>query len=236
MTLEGEVGQPDLLHKQSMQLMKLLLLKRCMDFSIKSGDGGLLSLIIKHMMLYFHQLGYTNYANASVEHVGQCQLFLSQRMRELITYDCFVNNTGKPLNCVPQDQDLEHSNLFFKNHFRLASSNPSPQLLDLYSKSQKKLEMVLVSFFKQFGIQEYSSERVMDSDIYKRDIMKIANHIKGVSIFTEKPGRLPDSDKLRKSAHDPLLLLDMFKLKEWLITSMKRMSEQSFLHRFERLY
>lgn len=229
---EASAGQQrDLKNSECMQLLKLLVLKRCLDHSIKSGNGQLLSLLMKHMMLYFHTLGYKNYALACFEHVGQCQIFLSPRMRELIVYDCFVNNTGKPLNCTAMDKDLEHANLFFKQSFRLAASNPKQELLDLYSKAQNKLEMVQTQFYKQFNIKDYPSERTVDTEAYKRDVLKVSEHLRKHNLFTVVTGRSFVSDKLNKAAHDPLVLVDMYKLVQWFKLSIARMTEQVFLQR-----
>lgn len=219
----------DIQYSQTVQLLKLLILKRCLDFSIKAGNGHLLSLLMKHMMLYFHHLGYKNYALACFEHVGQSQIFLSPRMRELVVFDCFVNNTGKPLHCTAMDKDLEHANLFFKQSFRLASSMPSPDLLDLYSKAQDKLEMVQTHFFRQFGVQDFSADRTTNTETYKRDVHHVLKHLQKHDVLTITPSRSFHSEKLNKAANDPLLQLDMFKLKEWFKLSLTRMSEQVFL-------
>ena len=59
------------------ELVKMLLIKKTMDIAIKDGNGSLLSIIMKHMMLQYHHLGYKNYALACLEHVAQVQLFLA---------------------------------------------------------------------------------------------------------------------------------------------------------------
>ena len=106
---------------------------------------------MKHMIIYFHALGYKNYANACFEHVAQTEYFLSERMRELVIHEAFVNNHGKAMSNMATDLDIEHRVKFFKSHFTLQSDDPSQKLLDRLSKAQDKLQLVLEKFQRQFN-------------------------------------------------------------------------------------
>ena len=151
MVLEGPDADTDFVHSQTKHLLKLLLMKRTLDWSIKTGNGNILSLLMKHMIIYFHALGYKNYANACFEHVAQTEYFLSEQMRELVIHEAFVNNQGKAMSNMATDLDIEHRAKFFKSHFTLQSDDPSQKLLDRLSKAQDKLQLVLEKFQRQFN-------------------------------------------------------------------------------------
>ena len=126
--IEGVEGEDaDLIQRQSFHLLKLLLIKKSLDWSIKTGNGSYLSLLMKHMILYFRQLGYRNYALACFEHTAQIQIFLSDRLKELISYIFFVNNRGQSDSNMAMVLHLEHSNKFFtiKDNFTLTKYEPS---------------------------------------------------------------------------------------------------------------
>ena len=228
--VEGKLAETDdVVVNHTHQLLKLLLLKRALDYSIKTANGNTLSLLMKHMTLYFHLLGYKNYALACFEHVAQCQLFLSERMRELIKHECFVNNVGKKDSNMAMDLDLEHRNKFFKENFVLKSSKPSDSVLSRLSHSQDKLESVLANFHQQFHIHRFAPERHINSDSYKADVKKLHSTLRPRRMLTHQPGRTLHSTKLTQAAHDPLLLVDMFSLKQWFHSSLSTMCDQRFL-------
>lgn len=228
--VEGEnVEESDSVNSHTQQLLKVLLMKRCLDYAIKTANGEVVSLLMKHMMLYFHKFGYRNYALACFEHVAQYGLFLSERTRELIQQECFVNNRGGPDNNLAMDLDLEHSNRFFKDHFQLKTNLPSQPVLDRLSLSQDKLEKVLARFNKEFHIHRHSPLRGMNTEIYKKDVKTLQQHLSPRHIFQHEPGRTLRSRKLLEASHDPLLLVDMYELKQWLKNSLQKSCYQRFL-------
>ena len=200
-----------------------------MDIAIKDGNGSLLSIIMKRMMPQYHHLGYKNYALACFEHVAQVQLFLSDRMRELVVQEAFVNTIGHKQGNKPMDLELEHSNRFFKDSFKLCASNPSQSVLDLLSKSQNRLELILTNFHEQFGLRKYNANRKPDDAMYQRDVCKLYRHLSTRDIRVRKESRSMESEKLMQASQDQLLTMDLFKLKQWFVLSLKRMTEQSFL-------
>lgn len=181
------------------------------------------------MMLYYHQFGYRNYALACFEHVAHCQLLLSERMKALITQECFVNNRGKSDTNLAMDLDLEHSNHFFKDHFLLKSHIPSQPVLNRLSLAQDKLERTLDSFYTQFNIKRNTPLRLINSDAYLTDVKKLQQHLSPRSVFTKQLGRKLYSPKLMKASHDLLLTIDMFELKEWLKKSLRNTCDQPFI-------
>lgn len=219
----------DLLENHTHQLLKVLLIKRSMDYAIKSGNGKVLSLLMKLMILYYREGGYKNYALACFEHIAQIQLFLSERNKELIMFDCFVNNRGKRSTNMAMDLDLEHSNKFFKDNFKLQATTPPQNLLDRLSFAQDKLERVLTNFYSQFGIHRHSQERSVNAETYRRDIIKLKEHFLTSSVFVHTPQRRMFSPVLMKASHDPLTTVDMYDLKQWFQQCIDRMTEQPFL-------
>ena len=228
--VEGESSENvDITLNHTHQLLKVLLIKRCLDYAIQTGNGKHVSIIMKHMVLYYRQLGYNNYALACFEHVAQCELFLSDRLRELIMYECFVNNTGKKMDNKAMDLDLEHCNKFFKEHFVLKSSEPSQKILDRLSLSQDMVEIILNNFYSEFKMQSFTAHRQVNEQLYKKDVLKLFEFIHSRNVFVHQATRLPLSNKLKEASHDPLLLIDVFDLKQWFRNSLLRMANQRFL-------
>ena len=108
MVLEGSDADTDLVHSQTKHLLKLLLIKRTLHWSIENCYGNILSLLMKRMIIYFHALGCKNYANACFEHVALTVYFLSERVQELVIHEAFVNNQGKVMSNMAADLDIEH--------------------------------------------------------------------------------------------------------------------------------
>lgn len=227
--LEGEeAGSQDSVVAHTHQLLKVLLLKRCLDNAIKSADGAFITTIMKHMMLYFRKFGYKNYALACLEHVAQCQLFLSEQATELVQQECFVNNRGRAMTNMPMDLDLEHSNKFFKEHFTLRSNEPSQPVISRLSLAQNKLQLVLENYKSEFRIYRHTPLRRIDTDKYKEDVLKLHQHLSLRHIFEAEPGRTLYSTKMMIAGHDPRLTMDMYELKQWIRNSLNKMADQSF--------
>lgn len=221
--------EDDTVTAHTRQLIKVLLLKRCLDFAIKTADGQTLSLLMKQMTLYFRHFHYNNYASACFEHTAEIQLLLSPRMRKLIQQEAFVNNRGGATNNLAMDLDLEHSNRFFKDNFTLKSNDISEAVLERLSFAQDKLKQVIDSYAKEFGIHRHTAKRHMSKEDYNSDVEKLRRHLSTRKLFTEVKNRKMHSVKLMQASHDPLMLIDMYNLKQWFKTSLARCVNFRFL-------
>ena len=230
MAIEGHTVT-DTVHGHTSELIKFLLLKRCLDWTMKMGHGDYLSLLMKHFMLYFRQLGCTKYALACFEHVAQQQLFLSERMKVLIRQECFVNNLGRRDSNMPMDLDLEHSNKVFKEHFTLSRSEPSEKCLARLSLAQDCLQEILINFYNQFQLEDYQARRQVSKSKYDEDVNKLVKHLKPSNVFMKQTGRRHYSEQLRRASHDPLVLVEMYDLKQWMANRLKIMQDQIFLQK-----
>lgn len=206
----------------------MLLIKRLLDNSIKVGDGDTLSLVIKHMFVYFKELGATKYSIACFEFVAQQQIFLSEKMATLVRQERFVNNSGRKYTNIPIDLDVEHSNKHFKENFRLAQGELSQKVLDRLSKSQDVVVDILDTFRESFKLVNHTALRVMNEDKYKEDVNKIAKHLKCGNVFDVIPGRKVGSEQLKKAATDLFANIDRYKLMYWMIERLAVMQDEPF--------
>ena len=166
-------------HQHTKLLLRLLIIKQAMDISIHNGDGEILTLIMKQMMLlYFKEAGNTKYALACFEHVAMIQYCLSPYMKELVVHECFVNNLGRRDTNLPMDLDQEHQNKFFKDHFTLNRSEPSKKVLDRLSLAQSTVQTVLTNFEDGFGLEHHSKRRAINEEAHNKDIKKLYLHLK----------------------------------------------------------
>lgn len=220
----------DFVLKHTQQLLNVLLIKRCLDYAIKSGNGEHVSLLMKHMVIFYRQLGYRHYALACLEHVAMCQLFLSDRCKEMVMHECFVNNQGRRNTNMAMDLDLEHSNKFFKDNFTLKHHAPSKPVLERLSFAQDMVQKVTENFYKQFKIHKASATTAMNREKYESDIKTLHSYLKPRKLYTKDGnGRVLQSRKLMIASHDLLLLVDVFDLKQWFHNSLLRMCGQRFL-------
>lgn len=214
--------------RHTKELLKMLLIKRLMDYSIRMGDGSTLALVIKHMLLYFKELGCTKYSVASFEFIAQQQIFLSERMAAAVRQDRFVNNKGRAYTNIPIDLDVEHSNKDFKENFRLSLGEPSESVLKRLSFSQDHVGKILETFRQSFNLQQYESCRTVDESRYQSDVNTVVAHLKTANVFATVPGRTLYSKQLNKAAVDILSNIDLFKLKDWLRHRLSIMMDQPY--------
>ena len=218
----------DKVNSHAKELLKMLLIKRVMDNAIRLGDGTTLALVIKHMLIYFKQLGCTKYSVAAFEFVAQQQIFLSDRMATAVRQDRFVNNQGRTYTNIPIDLDVEHSNKDFKENFRLSLGEPSQKVLDRLSKSQDYVINILTSFRSSFQLQDYEARRTVDQAKYQEDVDKIVRHLTSANVFAVVPGRTLHSEQLNNAAADILANIDLYKLKHWLTHRLAIMMDQPY--------
>lgn len=226
-TREADVSN-DLLNQHTKELLKMLLTKRLMDNSIRLGDGTTLALVVKHMLLYFKELGCSKYSVAAFEFIAQQQIFLSEKMATAVRQDRFVNNKGHANTNIPIDLDLEHSNKEFKENFRLSLGEPSQNVLDRLSKSQDHVTAILDSFRQSFHLQHYEARRTVNELKYQEDVNTIAKHLKSANAFVVVPGRLLYNKQLELAAKDILSVIDLYKLKHWLSHRLAIMIDQPY--------
>lgn len=215
-----------IIFNHSVELLKMLLIKRILDNAIKRGDGQTLSLLLKHMLLYFKQLGCTKYTIACFEFVAQQQIFLSEKMATLVRQDRFVNNRGGARNNIPVDLDVEHSNLFFKNNFRVGQGQLSDRVLDRLSYSQDIVFDVLDSFYTSFQLQHFDKQHTVNEEKYLADVMKVVEILEPLDIFNPDNQTQFKSARLVKSSSNILTEVDMFKLRFWMLERLKIMRDQ----------
>lgn len=208
------------------ELLKMLLLKRHLDSAIKSGNGEAVYLSIKFMFLYFSVLGNTKYRIACFDMMGQVEIFASDKMKELIIHERFVNNLGRSDTNIPMDQDLEFSNRIFKENFKVMYGEPSDPLLDRLSKASDTVELVLDNFKDQFNVRLYHGQRKVKEELYAEDVKKMAVILIDAQVYNIQPGRTMHCPELKVANVNPLSTLDLYKMKTWLTDKLANMISQ----------
>lgn len=226
-TTEQEISS-DTVAGYSRELIKMLLLKRHLDKGIKAGDGAVVYICVKSMYLYFYVLGNTKYRLVCMEMIAQVEFFLSDRMRELVLYERFVNNLGKKAGNIPMDQDVEFCNRDFKNNFKCMYGEPSDVLLERLSKASDDCAKILANFAQQLGVEEHHAARKVKDEVYYQDVKKICKVIDNAKVFHIQPQRLMANDKLNRAALNPLRTLNLYEMKGWLLERLRVMSFQTF--------
>lgn len=225
---EDIVESADNIHGHAFELMKMLLLKRLLDNTVKTGDGDILSIIVKHMMPYFKALHCTKYAIACFEFTAQQEYMLSEKMKVLVRQERFVNHLGRAETNKPMDLDLEHSNKHFKENFRLSLGEPTQKVLDRLSKSQDKVISIVSQFKQDFGLESFDAMRKVDISKYNGDVGKVASLLSASKVFEIHPGRTLYTQVLNEKSSQDLVKSDLVQLKHWFIGRMTSLLDQPF--------
>ena len=218
----------DVVAGHARQLIKVLLLKRHLDQAISHGDGEGVFLTIKFLMLYFKALGHTNYAVACFEMIGQVNIMCSEKMRTAIIHERFVNNHGGLDRNVPMDQDCEFQNKAFKQAFNIMNAEPSQTYLNRLSKSVDKSCKVVENFMKELNIKVHHSRRHYSEDKYNSDVNKLIKVLQEQKVFSVIEGRTTSSEFFQSASIDPVLILDMYQVKQWMVSRMEDMIDQPY--------
>ena len=217
------------LFNHTIELMKMLLIKRVLDNAISVGDGETLSIVIKHMLLYFYKLGASNYAICCFEYTAQQQIFLSPLMALLVRQERFVNNHGGARRNVPIDLDVEHSNLWIKTHGRwTARGEVSEKVLNRLSMSQDSVIEIISKFLESFDQQSYFKRHSVDPEKYKSDVNKLLKHLKPVQIFKCSSEKTLFNKSLEAKSGNLLGETDMYKLRFWFRERLRHMKDELF--------
>lgn len=215
-------------YSHTIELLRMLILKRMLDHSIDMGDGNTIAKLIKFMMLYFTQLHCTKYALASFQFCAQQQIFLSPRMATLVRQERFVNNLGKQNTNIPVDLDVEHSNKFFKENFRVSQGEISEKVLNRISQAQDIVKETLDAFRKSFQLEFYEKQHKADPEKYLADCRKITKVLSSHNVYDKSGSAKLYSRQLAKSCIDPIQEMDMTKFRLWLLSKLTEMKDKPF--------
>ena len=150
-------------------------------------------------------------------------------MRELVTFERFVNKLGRKDSNYPMDQDVEFSNKEFKENFTLSYGEPSEAILHRLSKSTDKLMKVISAFKAQFKLESFDSRRTISASQYKADVLTLSASLTHAAVFTKRENRHFHNTKLNLAAVDPMQSLDLYSLREWMVGRISIMLDHKFL-------
>lgn len=108
------------------------------------------------------------------------------------------------------DLDLEHSNKFFKENFRLSRGEPTEAVLHHLSKSQDIAEMVVHSFKHENQTTHFNKQHAMDVKKYDADVGKVSSLLRQVGIYNKLPGCHYYSVKMDYAGRNILHSVDTF--------------------------
>lgn len=205
----------------------MLLIKRELDECIHAGDGDRLYAVIKHMMLYFRLYGKTKYALCCMEYMAQINIFLSPMRAELVKHERFVSTHGGANQNMAQDQHCEHLIKWIKEHFTLYRGQISEKTLNRLTKSMDEVEAILEMNDNEFYGDQRANRHCFNRDKYMADVHKAVSVMASHRLYDDR-NRTLKSDKLNKSAREPLSTLDMHSMKDWLVKCVNRMATESF--------
>ena len=225
---EAPTKEQDQVCQYNTELVKMLLLKRHLDKSIKLGDGENVMLNIKFMHLYFKSLHVPKYALACFEALAQNMYLLSPKMKVLVMQERFVNNLGRSDSNIPMDQDVEFANRNFKENFTVVHGEPTEAVLNRLSKSVDKTVRVMDTFHKEFKIEHFHSRRKISAEKYEIDVQKVCKRLQEAKSHDNISGRVLHSSRLRKATTDPIRTLNLYHFKSWMIDKMSDMMDQPF--------
>lgn len=207
-------------------LVRLLLLKSCLDDGVKYGDGDRLCTALKFMWPIFKLNNNYKYAMAVVQFLAQIQYCVSPQLAAQLKYDRFVNMKGKKDSNYPADLLVEHSNKEFKDNFSLFRGETTQKTLDRLSKSQTETQKILDNHQKEFATERFIGKHTYNKDLYEKDVKILYDSIRKLNAF-ENQNRLKTADML---VVDPVYKINAYTLQDWMRRGSDKLLRVPQLH------
>lgn len=200
----------DHIYNYSVCNLRLGLLQMAINDCIKEGDGESLIEYYKIVLLYFKKYGRTNYAHTLVKLLLRINSFEPHNAKTL-TWNRFVNTSGKRGKNISLDLHLEHINRFTKNLLQNLGPNLNEKNASRVSESVKSMKLICENIDKMLNINDTTSEQKIKKD--EDDVRKLATEFNRANIFKYLPPRQHHSFK---GFPPSLLLLDYGDYFNWI--------------------
>ena len=182
---------------------------RSINDPVREGDGARLMELYRIALLFFKCYGHTRYG------LTLAKLFFRMRYqpesRFKLTWQRFINTSGKKGHNISRDLHLEHLNGFLKELLKSLRSNINEENARRIANGLGNMKKIVDNTETNLAIKTSKSYR---KNYSKDDVIKLANEIKTLTLFqTQNDREFPSFPAFSSNL---LEKLDMSKLLLWL--------------------
>lgn len=187
-------------------ILSFNLFLRDFNDAIREGDGSRLIELYKVALLYFKCYHHTKYAFTVLKLLIriQCQ---PERAFDL-TWQRFVNTSGKKGRNISLDLHLEHLNNFLKEQLKNLRSNLNEKQATRISRAMGPMHELVKNASKLNDDNYHKTPKHIE------DVLKLCKELVAVKIFHNRPGR--EHPSFPRFSENLLNKLDMDKMSVWL--------------------
>ncbi|KAF4613503.1 hypothetical protein D9613_007562 [Agrocybe pediades] len=184
--------QGDMVFENAVLFLRDALISRLFTDAVKSGDSGVVVLVLKAWALGFRGNGRTKYAHEMLHIIHHLTNILTPEIRAIILNNWLLNPTGNPNSWVEVDLVQEHLNFWIKSFYRAHGSNASWDWLKAVSPCVDALRQLARNFHAMLGADQ--GTRHAPADLSK-DIDSLMTFMSEHKVYEVQKGRTLDEDE-----------------------------------------
>ena len=219
-----EENPQDFVHNYTRTTLMLTCLRLVFEQAIKYGNGHVVMLCYKYMLLYCKGANCPKYAYGMLETVAQVNALLSPRVAHDVTWNRFVNTKGKLDTNFPIDMYVEHCNKPLKLDASTFRGQLTDKTLQRISRSIPESEAIVKAFDRICDVHRPSGKH--NNISAHSDIQKLVNSLNQRKVFSYIPKR--SHRQFPQIPANPIASLDMKVLHKWLKQSIGEFADKHY--------
>ena len=188
----------------------------------KYGDGARVIRLFKFLLLHCKAAKKPKYSYHILRTLAQVKVFLSPRLSYELTWNRFVNTSGRQDGNVEVDRVVEHHNRVFQNNCSGLRGQLTQKSVDRISRSAQQIDQLLQHVDKEMAVKP---KGISKHKVQRHDAVSLACELHKEDIFGFHPGRTH-----RHFQDFPVSVfktLDAAELHYWIKSSVKKMYRQN---------
>ncbi|EDR00314.1 uncharacterized protein LACBIDRAFT_314453 [Laccaria bicolor S238N-H82] len=185
------IPKGDMVFENASLFMCDALLTRLFSDTIKSGDSGLIILVLKLWSFAYWGSGWLKYAHKMLHLLHNLVNVWTSQLRKIIVQNWLLNPTGKANTFVEIDLVQEHLNFWIKKVYKADSDGHSWDWLSLVSLCIDVLRRVAKKIHSELGSQLGSKHTIPD---LHKDIQTLMDALNEHEVYVVKDGRVLDAN------------------------------------------
>ena len=166
--------------------LSLGMLAMDFDDARKMGDGNRVIRLYKFFLIHFKAAKKQKYSFQTLRLLAQVKCFLSPRLAHDLTWNRFINTTGKEKRNIEVDRELEHENRVFKESCQGLRGKVTLKSINRISRSAQGINSLITAVDKQKQVKKPSGKH---SKKCTKDPIALALDLHKENIFDIQPGR-----------------------------------------------
>ncbi|PPQ92857.1 hypothetical protein CVT25_004345 [Psilocybe cyanescens] len=182
--------QGDMVFENACLFLRDALLTRLFADAIKSGDSGIVILVLKHWVFSYRGNGRTKYAHEMLHLLHNLINVWTKEIRKVVIQNWLLNPTGRANAFVEIDLVQEHLNFWIKRVYKAEGSSHSWDWLALVSPCVEILRKLSTKINNELGTDQGSRHKIPD---LQKDIEILMRVLKEHEVYEIVHGRVVDT-------------------------------------------